>query len=122
MHEASLVRTLLEKVATLLREHHGDSVDEVWIELGPLSGVEPLLVQSAFEQLAPLHAMSTAKLMIREIPLEAKCRNCGDLFEIKHFRFRCQSCESSDIQVIRGDEFRLLSITIQQPVENEASE
>lgn len=121
MHETSLVRTLLDKVATLLEEHHGETVEDVRIELGPLSGVEPLLVRSAFEMLAPQYSLSDAKLIINEIPLEAKCRDCGALFEIKNFRFRCEMCESSAVQVVRGDEFHLLSITIRQSVDKEAS-
>lgn len=120
MHEVSLVRTLLDKVAALLAEHQGESVEEIHVELGPLSGVEPLLVQSAFEQLAPGHAMTEARLVINEIPLEARCRQCGALFEIERFKFQCASCGSSDVQVVRGDEFRLLNITIRQPVNNEA--
>ncbi len=116
MHEASLVRTLLDKVTALLTEHRGESVDEIRVELGPLSGVEPLLIQSAFEQLAPQHALGNSKLVINEIPLTAKCRTCGAKFEIERFRFRCSACESSELQVISGDEFRLLSITIQQSV------
>ncbi len=121
MHEASLVRTLLDKVAALLAEHQGDSVEEVLVELGPLSGVEPLLVQSAFEQLAAGHGLAGTKLIINEIPLEAKCRQCDVLFEIERFKFRCSACGSSDVQVMRGDEFRLLSITIRQPDHNEAT-
>ncbi len=121
MHEASLVRTLLAKVAAVCLEHQGDSVTEVCVELGPLSGVEPLLVQSAFEQLAPEHGMVTAKLVITEIPLEAKCRDCGAVFEIQKFRFRCEICESPSIQVVRGDEFRLLNVTIRQSADQEAT-
>lgn len=121
MHEASLVRTLLNKVAALLAEHGGGSVEQIQVELGPLSGVEPLLIQSAFEQLAPGHAMTEARLIINEIPLEAKCRRCGTLFEIECFKFRCTTCESFDVHVVRGDEFRLLNVTIRQPVNDEAN-
>jgi hydrogenase nickel incorporation protein HypA/HybF len=119
MHEMSLVRTLLNQVAALLSEHHGESVEEVHVELGPLSGVEPLLVQSAFEQLALDRAMAESKLFVHEIPLEAKCRQCDAVFEIEQFRFRCALCGSSDVQVTRGDEFRLLSITIRQATSEE---
>lgn len=121
MHEASLVRTLLDKVAALLAEHQGESVEEICVELGPLSGVEPLLVRSSFEMQAPEHAMADAKLIIHEVPLEAKCRQCGATFEIERFRFQCVSCGSSDVQVVRGEEFRLLHINIRQPVNNEAT-
>lgn len=121
MHEASLVRTLLGQVAALLAEHGGESVDEILVEMGPLSGVEPLLVQSAFGQLAPQQDLATAKLIINEISLLAKCRACGARFEVERFRFRCSMCESSDVQVLSGDEFRLLSITIRQPIDGETT-
>lgn len=117
MHEASLVRTLLKQVSELLVQHHGESVEEVVIELGPLSGVESLLVRSSFELLAHEYSMEQARLVIHEIPLEAKCRVCQSLFEIERFKFLCTRCGATDIQVVRGDEFRLVNISIKQPVE-----
>ena len=54
MHEHSLVRSLLDQVEQLRRENGAVSVDVVTVEIGPLSGVEPDLIHSAFEQLAPL--------------------------------------------------------------------
>lgn len=116
MHESSLVRTLLHQVSDLLIQHHGESVEEIVIELGPLSGVEPLLVRSSFELLAPDYSMQQTRLVIHEIPLEAKCRVCQSSFEIERFKFRCPSCGATDIQVVRGDEFRLINISIKQPV------
>ena len=117
MHESSLVRTLLHQVNDLLIQHHGEAVEEIVIELGPLSGVEPLLVRSSFELLAPEYGMIGTRLVIQEVPLVAKCRACTSTFEVEGFKFRCIRCGSSDIQVIRGDEFRLVNIAIQQPVE-----
>ena len=121
MHEASLVRTLLRKVTDLLAEHQGDSVETIIVELGPLSGVEPLLVQSAFDQLVSQSPLAGAQLMINEIPLEAKCRECQALFEVESFRFLCPTCGATNVQVVRGDEFRLLSITIQQSLTDKAN-
>lgn len=121
MHEASLVRTLLNQVSDLLTEHRGDCVETIFIELGPLSGVEPLLVQSAFEQLAPESPVAGAKLVIQEIALGARCRQCHADFEIQRFQFLCPACGSRDVQVVSGDEFRLLSITIKQSLTDQAS-
>lgn len=116
MHETSLVRTMLNQVSDLLVEHHGESVEEIVIELGPLSGVEPLLVTSAFALLSPEYSMDAARLIIQEVPLEAKCRVCRTLFEIEHFKFLCSSCGATDIQIIRGDQFQLVNISIKQAV------
>jgi len=122
MHETSLVRSLLMQVADLLEKHNGESVESIEVELGPLTGVEPILVQSAFAQLAPDYGMVSTLLQIREIPLKAQCRTCGSHFVIDHFRFQCTICSGADIQVLSGDEFRLLSVSIRPRVQEEVRE
>jgi hydrogenase nickel incorporation protein HypA/HybF len=119
MHEASLVRSLLEQVEQLLREHGGAAVEQITVQVGPLSGVEPLLVLEAFQRLAPdWPAAAAAALEIEEVALEAECGDCGAGFEIHSFRFQCPVCGSQAVRVIRGDEFRLLSIGIAAPNAN----
>ncbi|HEV3021530.1 MAG TPA: hydrogenase maturation nickel metallochaperone HypA [Pirellulales bacterium] len=110
MHEASLVRTLIEQVDRLASEHAATAVDEVRVRIGPLSGVEPYLVAAAFERFAP----AGATLVIDEVPLTARCRGCGESFEVESFRFRCPRCDSADVEVIEGDGFMLESITIRR--------
>lgn len=119
MHEASLVRTLLQQVADLLAAHRGDCVETIEVELGPLSGVEPLLVQSAFDQLVPSSPVAGARLIVKEVALEARCRTCRTEFAVGKFKFICPDCGSTDIQIVRGDEFRLISISIQQSLTDE---
>jgi hydrogenase nickel incorporation protein HypA/HybF len=110
MHEASLVKALLEQVDRLVSEHDAAAIEEVRVRIGPLSGVEPLLVTAAFERLAPAGAI----LVVDEVPLTARCRDCDELFELTQFRFRCPQCESTDVDVIEGDVFMLESITIRR--------
>jgi hydrogenase nickel incorporation protein HypA/HybF len=116
MHEMSFARSLLSQVEQLLVRNGGTAVEEIEVEVGPLTGVEPLLLREAFERLAPASASQGAALTIREIPLEARCRGCACNFAVESFRFRCPNCGSTSVQVIRGDEFRLLNVTIRQPL------
>ena len=117
MHETALVRSLLVQVEYLLHEHGGASVERIVVEIGPLSGVEPLLVRGAFEQFAPLTStVATADLQIEETSLAAECNRCQSEFEIPAFQFVCPACGSTAVRVIRGDEFRLLSVDIAVPV------
>ena len=48
MHEMSLARCLLAQVGHLVEAHGGGTVRSIRVQLGPLSGVEPLLLASAF--------------------------------------------------------------------------
>lgn len=119
MHEQSLVRSLLKQVELLRCEHDGDSVSEVRVEKGPLSGVESLLLSSAFELLSTGTAAEDATLVIDEVPLMAKCKSCGREFEINNFVFRCPFCSGS-VKVTRGDEFHLISVSFSdEPTKNE---
>jgi hydrogenase nickel incorporation protein HypA/HybF len=115
MHEVSLVRLLLDQVAAVSAEHGGAQVEEFLIEIGPLSGVEPLLVRSAYEHLTTGSADPRARLVIKEVPLEGVCENCNRTLIVERFRFVCPQCGSSNVRIIRGDECRLASVTIHEP-------
>ncbi|MSR59576.1 MAG: hydrogenase maturation nickel metallochaperone HypA [Planctomycetaceae bacterium] len=120
MHESSLVRSLLGQVETIRIEQNGLAVDEVRIEIGPLSGVEPLLVHSAFSELAPACGMIGARLVIDDVPLSARCSQCG-LVEVTLARISCPACGSQDVRIGSGDEVRLQSVTIRQAHERETT-
>jgi len=113
MHEHSLVRSLLSQVHDHVAPHADCRVDEIRVEIGPLAGVEPLLVRSAFEQLVEASSARGARLVIDEVPLSAVCTECEEAFEVERFQFRCPACGSVQVRVTRGDEFRLVSITIE---------
>lgn len=115
MHEASLVKSLMGQVAAVLAEHRGAGVSEIRVEIGPLSGVEPALVHSAFERLAPASPARGARLIIDEVPLTVRCRTCETQFAIEDFNFCCPECGSTNLVELRGHEFRLLEVTIEQP-------
>lgn len=114
MHERSLVQNLIGQVAAILQEQGGDAATEIEVSIGPLSGVEPLLVESAFEQLAPASPLAGAKLIVQHAELTAVCRRCQASFVVESLRFRCAACGSPEIQITGGDEFRLLKVTIEQ--------
>ena len=112
MHEISLVRSLLSQVQKIANENDASSASEVVIEIGPLSGVEPDLIQIAFEQLVGDDAIPS--LVIQPAPLIVLCKDCDQESELTEFTFQCDRCDSRSVKIIRGDEFRLLSVTLNQ--------
>lgn len=113
MHEVSLVRSLLKQVEELCEQHNGKAILKIEVEIGPLSGVEPLLVKNAFDVCSPKTRCEGASLVIREVPLKALCRECGQESELAGFHFRCAHCGSRSLTITQGEEFRFLNVTIE---------
>lgn len=116
MHEFSLVRSLIRQVESILTKEAGTAT-EIEVSIGPLSGVEPLLVQSAFDQLAPESQLVGAKLRIEQTELRARCRDCHHEFAVQSFLFECPACHSRLVDVTSGDDFRLMGITVAETEE-----
>ena len=114
MHEESLIRSLLRQVDELMLTHQGVAVEEIEVEVGPLSGVEPFLLMDAFERLKSESSSSTGRLSIVEVGLDVLCRDCQCKSQLKNFHFACHECGSTSVQILCGDEFRLLSVRMQQ--------
>ncbi len=112
MHEFSLVKSLLLQVVDIAEQHHAACVQEVRIEIGPLTGVEKILVQEAFHLLVSEYVSSDCRLIIVEVPLQGVCDSCKKSIVIQDFRFQCATCGSSNIHITSGDTFRLLDVTI----------
>jgi hydrogenase nickel incorporation protein HypA/HybF len=123
MHEHSLVRSLIRQVEQVALDNAADAIERVRVELGPLSGVEPVLVDLAWRQLAPGTMCNAAALTLVQISLRCRCRACGEDFEVPEIRLECPGCGLRSVQVTGGDEFRLLDVTIREriPVEERAS-
>ena len=122
MHERSLVKSLLSQVNELCARESTDSfrlatVAEIQVEMGPLSGVDAVLLQGAFEELAPNSNAKNARLSINKVPLVATCIRCEIKTEIKDFVFRCPKCRGS-VEIVSGDGFFLIGVTFlqQEPV------
>jgi hydrogenase nickel incorporation protein HypA/HybF len=117
MHEFSLVKGLLAQVNQVLEEQQAAHARQIRIALGPLSGVEPELVRSAFERLNRSSQWRDTELVITTEPLAIRCGDCQLESELTQFVFQCPACGSQAVTVIRGDAFRLLSITVDEPLE-----
>ena len=48
MHELSVCQSIIDQVTRVAEQHQGSQVEKIYLQVGPLSGVEPKLLQSAF--------------------------------------------------------------------------
>ena len=112
MHEESLMRSLLRQVDELARKHNAVAVEEIEVEIGPLSGVEPLLIEEAFERLKDSTSWPGLQLCVQQVALEVLCKDCHRESQLPDFRFLCNHCGSTSLQIVRGDAFRLLNVKL----------
>ena len=120
MHEVSLVRNLFEQVAEIVATEGGGRVRTIRLEVGTFSGVEPPLLELAFEQLRPDGPCPDASLKLETVPLVARCEACETSFEVHDYCFRCPTCTAATITILQGEELRLVDIVIESdssPVE-----
>jgi hydrogenase nickel incorporation protein HypA/HybF len=118
MHEESLTRALLSQVIAVADANHATRVQQIEVSCGGLSGVEPLLLQEAFQRIqTEYECCRNAVLSIHDPGLPAQCRDCRTTFQIQDFRFRCPVCSSSALQVLDGDCLKLLNVSLQLPEE-----
>ena len=116
MHEKSLVRSLLKQVKAIGMDNGAVQVDAVTVELGPLSGAEPELVAAAYDELVTEYFEVIPQLDVHTVPLQLRCRFCLRESAADGLSLVCPVCTSLDVQIIRGDEFRLIDVSLQVPV------
>ncbi|MFI4850045.1 MAG: hydrogenase maturation nickel metallochaperone HypA [Gimesia chilikensis] len=112
MHERSLVQTLLNQVQQVVDADGGGVVKEIQVQVGDLSGVEPLLFEAAFAELVTEWFSQECRLVLDIVPVKAECRLCGQCFEVQDYEFLCPACGTGPVEVIQGDQVKLMSITV----------
>lgn len=113
MHELSVAQALVEHVENLVRDNRAKFATSIRIRIGPLSGVVPELLASAFPLAAAGTAAEAAKLDILDAPIRVRCTKCGAETEAMANRLLCGACGDWHTQVISGDELILESVELE---------
>lgn len=112
MHEMSILRALLDQVERVRCDHPEGLLTSIHVQVGPLSGVEPLLLVSAFAQVAAQNFENEVEFVVEEVPLQGYCERCNQSTEIQDYRFRCGHCDSTEVRIQSGDTVQLQSISL----------
>ncbi len=113
MHEYSIVQALLAQVTAEARNHGATAVRRVEISIGELAGVEPDLLETAFEYFRERTICTKAELVSRRIAAAWACRVCGRERRQQSY-LRCERC-ARPFDLVRGDEIILDKIDMEVP-------
>jgi hydrogenase nickel incorporation protein HypA/HybF len=115
MHELSVCRFLIQKAEEIANEEGGKKIKMIGVQVGPLAGVEPELLETAFFQASAGTLAAGAKLKIIQTPIIAKCRKCGAESELASPNLlTCGLCHSGDLQLIGGNELMMASLELKE--------
>ena len=112
MHELSICQALIEQVEAVARKEGALQVIQVRVGIGPLSGVEPQLLQQAFLLARAGSIAATASLLVEHLPIRVSCRECGQETEAEVTNLACVNCGDWHTQLVSGDEMLLTQVEL----------
>lgn len=115
MHELSVCLALTRTVAGIADEHGASRVERIRLLVGPLSGIEPPLLEHAFPLAAAGTPAEGALLEIRAAPVVVACTSCGAETECAPNRLLCAGCGDFRTRVVSGEEMLLESVDLDLP-------
>ncbi len=113
MHEYSIVQALLEQCESHAREHNAVKVTKVVTKIGRLSGVEPHLLETAFNTFKEKTVCDGAEFVMNIQPVVIRCTDCKRETILEELHYRCSHCESVDVVVSDGEEMFLMSLEME---------
>ena len=112
MHEMSICQGLMDQVERIAQEKGASCVDSIVLSIGPLSGVEPDLLNRAYEAARLKTVAENADLRIETGPIVVECRSCGASGEVGVNRLLCPSCGDWKVDLVQGDELLLMRLEL----------
>jgi len=113
MHEISLVKSIF---STLEEEFPGelDKIRGIYLRVGLLSNVQPILMQNAFEAVLeeePRFQQTT--LHVEVLPILIYCDQCHATTEVKNYTFVC-SCGNPSNTIVQGEELMISKVEFEE--------
>lgn len=113
MHELAVCQALIEQVERVARQNDAQRVVSIVITIGPLSGVEPQLLEHAYPLAAAGTLAEHASLVIETVPIRVRCRTCGAETEAAANRLVCGACGDWQVDVTGGEEMILKRVEVE---------
>lgn len=109
MHEMSITQGIVD----ICLQHAADRViTAVVVEIGTLSGVVPEAVEFCFAACTVDTVAAGAHLEIRRVNGWARCLECATEHAIERLYDPCPACDSYAVQLLKGEELRVLEIEV----------
>ncbi len=112
MHELAICQSLLAEVERVVSQNGAALAVEVIIQVGPLSGVEPGLLQRTFQMARIGTSAECAVLTIETGPVVVWCEACDRETTVAANALLCGGCGGWRVRLRVGDELLLTRVRL----------
>jgi hydrogenase nickel incorporation protein HypA/HybF len=114
MHEFSLATEVIDLAKNEAEKHNALAISEITIEVGTFSGIEAEAFEAALSLLSEGSILEKARLNIVRVKGRGICTTCNNEFEMDQRIDICPECQSFPSEVKGGNEFRIVSLMIEE--------
>lgn len=112
MHEVSISAAMLRQVADVVAQYGAAGVAKITLRLGPLSGVEPVLLRTAYMGMRKDTVAAGADLIVVDLPVRVFCGSCAAERDAAPNGLTCPACGSSGTRLVSGDEMLIEAVDL----------
>ena len=113
MHEMGIAMQIVEIATASLPANLGEArVTAVNLKIGKLAAVVPESLRFCFDVAVKDTLLMGAKLVIEEVPVVARCKDCNAQWTIDEPVFTCKTCQSGSLEILSGRELDIESIEV----------
>lgn len=121
MHEMGIALQIVEiATASLPVELGAARVAKVNLKVGKLAAVVPESLRFCFNVAVKDTPLEDAVLAIEEVPVVARCKDCGAQWTISEPVFVCKTCRSGSLEILSGRELDIESIEVVEEEKNDS--
>jgi len=114
VHELSITQNVLKIVVDHAQRAGAKRITVIHLVVGQLTGFVDDSIQFYFDMLSPGTLAAGARLDIKRIPAQLRCRACGEEFALGDKQWTCPHCCAVGGEIVRGREFSIESIEVEQ--------
>jgi hydrogenase nickel incorporation protein HypA/HybF len=113
MHEMGIALQIVEITCASLPANLGEArVTAINLKIGKLAAVVPESLRFCFDVAVRDTPLTGAKLVIEEVPVVARCKDCNAQWTIDEPVFVCKTCQSGALEILSGRELDIESIEV----------
>lgn len=114
MHELSVTENILDIALRYARPEGASRVTSIHLLIGRLSSIVDDSVQFYWDFVSQDTICQGARLEFERVPARLLCHACGNEYTLESDLTPCPRCQSSQVTILAGEEFRVESIEIEK--------
>jgi len=113
MHEMAIAQSMLDLALEQAEKAGARKLGKINLIIGEMTGVVGKSMQFYFDFISKSTIAEGATLVIKTVPMTARCHECNRQFELGELDWACPHCKSSRLEIVGGKELFVESIEVE---------